>query len=253
MRIQLIKDGLVTSDRLVDQKIEFYNGPKETHEGPIRIEFVFENTADTESAIEYLKKLTGKLPIEEKVVGKRGRPSEEKPEFTSLSREILLTEAIQNSKNQDSFITYLRDREFVFITGEHLVKLIPDTYKIKERHIQDYEWLIRRTKTAKDPRADKYDVSFIIGIKILSEKRSEKVLIYMNGEFLQTKKLDIPEKAFNFKQTNLIKFPHYMTPEEREKWGIEHRQLMANPEKKASKFYERWRKDVNLGDEMKIN
>ena len=253
MRIQLIKDGLVTSDRLVDQKIEFYNGPKETHEGPIRIEFVFENTTDTEGAIQYLKKLTGKLPIEEKATGKRGRPSEEKPEFTSLSREILLNEAIQNSKNQDSFITYLRDREFVFITGEHLVKLIPDTYKIKERHIQDYEWLIRRTKTAKDPRADKYDVSFIIGIKILSEKRSEKVLIYMNGEFLQTKKLDIPEKAFNFKQTNLIKFPHYMTPEEREKWGIEHRQLMANPEKKASKFYERWRKDVNLGDEMKIN
>lgn len=250
MRIQLIKDGIPVSDRLVDQKLEFYNGPKEKHDGPIRIEFVFESSADTEGAIDYIKKLTGLVPIEQKA-GKPGRPSESAVEFTSESRQILLQEAIKAGDDQDKFITFLRTRDFVFITGEHLSKLVPEGYKIKERHLKDYEWLLRRTKMAKDPRADKFDVSFLLGIKILSD-RSNKVLIYMNGEFTENLKLEVPKKAFNFKQTNLIKFPHYMTYEEREKWGIEHRQLMSNPSKKPSKFYQRWEKDVNLGDELKV-
>ena len=56
-----------------------------------------------------------------------------------------------------------------------------------------------------------------------------------------------------FKQTNLIKYPHYMVYEDREKWGIEHRMLLQNPERKPSKFYVRWAKDVQVGDELNLN
>lgn len=251
MRIQLVKDGMISSDRLVDQKIEFYNGPKEKHDGPMRIEFVFEDSSDAEGAITYIQKLLGKLPIEQKVIGTRGRKPGEEKTFNDTSREVLLKEAIKNSQDQDKFITFLRERDFVFITGEHLKKLIPEGYNIKSRHLEQYEWLVRRIKEAKDPRADKFDIALLLGIKILSD-RSEKILLYMNGELGKNIKLEVPEKAFNFKQTNLIKFPHYMTHEEREKWGIEHRQLMANPAKKPSKFYVRWMKDVTVGDEMKL-
>lgn len=251
MRIQLVKDGLNVSDRLVDQKAEFYAGPKEVHDGPMIIEFVFEDSSDTEGAIQYLKKLTGLVPMEAKP-GPKKTATSVRDDFQGTSREVLLDEAVKASKyNQDSFITYLRERDFVFMTSDQLKTLLPESYSIKKIHFEGYEWLLRRTKIAKDPRSDKFDISLLLGIKILSE-RSDRILLYMNGENQKSIRLEVPEKAFNFKQTNLIKFPHYMIYEEREKWGIEHRQLMANPEKKPSKFYQRWVKDVKLGDELKI-
>lgn len=252
MRIQLFSNlGNQINDRLVDQKTEFYTGPKEVHEGPMRIEFVFEDASDTEGAIDYLKKLSGMVPIETKTAAKKAT-SGNKEEYDSTSREVLLDEAEKASKNnQDTFITYLRERDFVFMTSDQLKTIIPDSYKFKAVHLENYEWLVRRTKTAKDPRADKFDISLLLGIKILSE-RSDRILLYKNGENQKSIRLEVPEKAFNFKQTNLIKFPHYMIYEEREKWGIEHRQLMANPDKKPSKFYQRWIKDVDLGNELKI-
>lgn len=252
MRIQLVKDGLNISDRLVDQKTEFYIGPKEVHDGPMIIEFILEDGSDTEGAIQYLKKLTGLLPIENKPGPKKAGAPSNKEVYDGSSREILLVEAVKASKdNQDAFISYLREREFVFMTSDQLKTLLPESYKFKKVHLENYEWLLRRIKTAKDPRADKFDISMILGIKILSD-RSDRMLLYMNGENQKSIRLEVPEKALNFKQTNLIKFPHYMIYEEREKWGIEHRQLMANPDKKPSKFYQRWVKDVKLGDELKI-
>jgi hypothetical protein len=44
-----------------------------------------------------------------------------------------------------------------------------------------------------------------------------------------------------------------MTEEERLKWGFEHRSLFNTPEKKPSKFYNRWVRDVQVGDELAID
>lgn len=250
MRIQLLSPELVTeSDRLVDQTIEFYNGPKEEHKGPIKIEVILEGQSDVDKVIDYLKKLAGQLPIEQKTTQGR-KPAAQKPEMDSNSREILLTEAVKASKNQDDFIKYLRERDFVFITSEHLATLLPESYKIPKRKLEKFEWLIRCTKLAKDPRADKFDMALFIGIKILSE-RDEVMIPYMNGEKIEKITLEVPENAMGFKKTNLIKYPHYMTYEEREKWGVEHRALLNNPDKAKTKFYLRWEKDVKLSDEQK--
>ena len=70
----------------------------------------------------------------------------------------------------------------------------------------------------------------------------------MNGKFEGIKKLALPKKPMTFKQTNLIKYPHYMEYDEREKWGIEHKLLKENPERKPSKFYNRWAKDIEVGE-----
>lgn len=253
MRIQLLTpEGIVISDRLVDQNTEFYQGPKEKHESGFRIELVLDNQSDVDKAIEYLQKLSGKLPIE--IKGVQGRkPTNNKVQLNDNSREILFRESYDQAKDQDDFIKILRDKDFVFVTSEHLKTIIPESYSISSRKLESYEWLIRCIKLAKDPRADKFDPTILIGIKILSE-RSDKMVLYMNGEIWKEKlSLKVPENAIGFKKTNLIKYPHYMTYEEREKWGIEHRALLNNPEKKKSKFYLRWEKDIKLSDEQKLN
>lgn len=255
LRIQLYKDGLPISDRLVDQTTEFYNGPKEKHDGPIRVEFTFENSDDVNKGIEYLQKLSGKLPIEIKETKGRGRPTTTKEFISDNSREVMLKEAYEGSKDQDEFINTLRkNHDFVFVDSDRLKMLIPETYKIKPAHLEKYQWLIRCTKEAKDPRNDKFDLALIIGIIILPDAdRTNKMVIYTNGEFETSLKLEVPKNAMTFKQTNLIKYPHYMIYEEREKWGVEHRLLLQNPGRKPSKFYERWAKDVVVGNELKLN
>lgn len=254
LRIQLFNEnGLPISDRLVDQKTEFYQGPKEKHEGPIRVEFTLENKMDVNDCIDYLQKMVGVLPIEQKTTQGRGRPSLQKDFVPDNSREILLQDALK-SKDQDAFINLLRnEHDFVFVDSDRLKMLIPDAYSIKKRHLDKYQWLVRLTKQAKDPRNDKFDLALLIGLTILPEsERDEKFVVYMNGEFSSNHKLDLPKNAMTFKQTNLIKYPHYMIYEEREKWGIEHRLLLQTPEKKPSKFYMRWAKDIQVGDELKL-
>lgn len=255
LRIQLFnKEGLPINDRLVDQKTEFYQGPKDKHDGPLRIEFSLENQDDVNGCIEYLRKLSGDLPIEQKSTQGRGRPSLQKQFIPDNSREVMLKEALDNAKNQDEFINMLRkEHDFVFIDSDRLQMLIPEAYSIKQRHLDKYQWLVRLTKQAKDPRNDKFDLALLIGLTILPEsERDEKFVVYMNGEFTSNHKLELPKNAMTFKQTNLIKYPHYMIYDEREKWGIEHRLLLQNPERKPSKFYERWAKDIQVGDELKL-
>jgi hypothetical protein len=250
IRIQLFdNNGTPISDRLVEQSTEFYQGPKEKHDGPLRIEFSFTNTTDVAGAIEYLKKLNGTLPIEQKST--RGRKAE-KPEFVeSNNREVLLEESLAKSKNQDQFIEFLRkEHDFVFVESDRLKQLIPEGYEIKPRHFDKYQWFVRCTKKAKDPRNDKFDIALLIGIVILPDsEREDKMVIYMNGKFEGIKKLPLPKKdPLTFKQTNLIKYPHYMEYDEREKWGVEHRLLQQDENRKPSKFYNRWAKDIEVGD-----
>lgn len=254
IRIQLLtKEGIVTSDRLVDQEIEFYQGPKEKHKDPLKVEVTLTNTEDINKFITYLQKVALDLPIE--VKSPRGRTATKNHQDTALdnSREVLLEELLSTAKDQDDFIRKLREYDFIFLESDRLKQLIPEAYSIKSVHLEKYQWMIRVSKRAKDPRNDKFDLPLLIGIAIMDkESRTDKMVIYLNGTFNKSVKLEVPKNAMTFKQTNLIKYPHYMTYEEREKWSIEHRLLLNNPEKKPSKFYLRWAKDVKVGDELKL-
>lgn len=262
MRIQLLDNEQRTiSDRLVDQYTEFYQGPKNKHEGPIKVELHLDNTESLDKAINYLNQLKGDLPI--KVTAGRGRPSGstspmmiDKPganEMTMDQREELMNEALKKGTDQDKLIAFLREHNFRFMMQDFVDALKLD-FGCKKVHNDKYQWMMRLIKEAKDPANDKYDPLLVFGIKMVPE-RSPKVVVYFFKEFKKKYDIEVPKKAdFNFKTTSLSKFPKYMTYEEREKWRREHRILMNNPEThKKSKFYLRWEKDIELGDTLKIS
>lgn len=258
IRIQLFEpSGIIVSDRMIKQVPEFYAGPKDTWVGPLRIEFTLEDKEDVSGAIEYLRRLSGDLPLKVKATGtstnKKSSPGDNNDEvFDNNKEQIIIDVFNRNKDNQDNLIKELRSMGFIFITSDFLKFVIPESYKVKELHQEKYQWLVRRTKEAKDPKNDKYDPQVLIGISIM-KKRSDRVIPYFYGELKDSYKIPVPEKKpMKLSKTNLIKFPHYMTEEERLKYGQEHRLLFNNAERKPSKFYMRWFKDVVVGDELLI-
>lgn len=256
IRIQLFDDNGLFSDRMVSQLPEFYAGPKEHHHGPLRIEFTLVSKDDVTSAIEYLRTLTGDLPLKAKgttsTPGRKTSTTSNDDIFDNNKEQIIKDLLELHKDNQDTLITELRKSGFIFVHSDFLKFVIPDTYKLKDIHTTKYEWLVRRTKEAKDPKNDKYDPQILIGISIMNE-RSDRVVLYTYGEYVNRYKIPVPaKKAIKLSKTNLMKFPHYMNEEERLKYGVEHRTLFNTPDKKPSKFYMRWFKDVTVGDELKI-
>ncbi len=254
--IQLFDDeGRIISERLVKQDPEFTVGPKEAHKGPLRISFTLLESTDVEKSIVYLQKLMGNLPLSSPAKP-RGRAAGSTSPVTQedINRyQILLDDVVSAfSDNQDKFINYLRELGYIFVTGEFLKLILPETYEIKERYLGEYEFLVKRIKEAKDPRNDKFDPVLIFGIKIISE-RHPRVLTIMSGEVSKIK-VELPtDKPMTVKSTNLLKYPTYMTEEERYKFGIEHRTLFRDEAKKPTKFYMRWYRDVKVGDELKFD
>jgi len=250
--IQLYDDSGMISERMVQQTAEFYAGPKAKHTGPMRISFTMDNKDDIEGAIKYLEQLALDAPL--KAIVKPGRVTQTvKEPSLDNSLEVLLEDAKKAAKgDQDKFIEYLRRLDFVFLDSDNLLLNIPETYKVKKIYLEKYQWLIRRSKIAKDPRNDKYDPQLFIGISIFGDRDVRMVIYLYNAA---KKKLRIPfnkREAMDFTKTNLIKYPHWMNADERLKWGIEHRVLFNNPEKNRSKFYDRWSKDIKVGDELKL-
>src|SRR5690606_10287224 len=144
--------------------------------------------------------------------------------FTNDKEQVIkemLDQNKENPNNQDILIKELRGMGFVFITSDFLKYIIPDTYEISSKHKEKYQWLIKVTKYAKDPKNDKYDPQIMVGIQIM-EGRSDRVILYAYGKFVGSYRIAVPEKkAMKVGKTNLIKFPHYMNEEERLKWGFE--------------------------------
>lgn len=249
--IQLFnEDGSFESERLVSQQTEFYTGPKDKWGGPVRVTLTLADKDDVSSAIEYLERLKADRPLRDpnKKVNKAVNTN---LAVNNNHEQYLLEKISKANDNQDSLINLLRADEFMFLDSNQLLKKIPEKYEIKEIHLKKYQWLLKRDKTAKDPRNDKFDPQLLVGISIM-EERKDKIVYYLYGEYGGAKRIKLPNKAYNISKTNLIKYPHYMIHDEREKWGIEHRLLLLNEDKKPSKFYMRWYKDITVGDELKI-
>ena len=252
---KLDTNGIVLEDRMVDQNTEFSIGPKDTHGGPLNIELVLEDVTDVDKFIDYLKKLTGSLPLPQKTEpGKRGRKPSAERVIDENFRENFILQTLEASKDQDVFINNLREADFVFIESEQLMTLVPESYEIKQIHQKKYQWMLLQTKLAKNPKADKFDPSVLVGITILPDNdRSDKMVWYKNGEYVGKLESKVPSKnPLSFMETNLIKYPHYLNYEEREKWGIEHRMLLNDPTKKPSKFYQRWSAEIEVPTELQL-
>lgn len=262
IRIQLLdNESRVIDDRMVDQYMELTNGPKKTHDGPLRVELTLMNQQDIDLFKEYLDKLKGKLPIKE--IQTRGRPSTQSLSIESPREDILVQ--VEKIEDQDEVIKYLRDLGFVFLLTEDFKTYFPE-FEFENRdigkpnnsgqYLDSLSWMVRCIKRAKDPKSDKYDKMIIFGFSLI-RGREKKVVPYLYGE--RKKPLRIPIKqntAISFsKVTELTKFPVYMVEAERLKFSTEMRQLIASPDKKPSKFFLRWYKDVIFSEEnqKKIN
>ncbi len=254
----LEENGAVISDRLVDATSEYYSGPKVQHKGPIRIEVTLANTSDVASFKEYLDRLVGNLPIKQPSQG-RGRPSVATQALSESPREDILLNVeklVKEEKTQAEIIAYLRELGFVFLLTEdflHYFEGFPfdkrDVGKPTDnnQYLDSMSWMVRCIKRAKDPQADKFDPMIIFGFNILREK-SKKIVPYLYKERKEPLRASLGKAKLSFSAVEFTKFPKYQLEEERLKWSAEMRALLANPEKKPSKFFIRWAPDILLPD-----
>lgn len=235
MRIQLYDTGFnQLSDRLVDQDVEMYKGPKEVHQGPIRVEFSLFTQDDVDACLTYIQKLKGSLPLEVKV----RKSSKQISETDEGYRENLLAR-VQECETQDEAIKLLRAEGFIFLTQEDVSDY--DLFApIKKDVSAWWSWMLKLIREAKDPANNKYDLAIKFGFKIIGEKIST-CICYLFDERIE---MECPwksmDKEFNLKKTNLTKFASFMTADERMKFSKELAQLRKDPEKKPTKFFIRW-------------
>ena len=251
IRIQTFdNEGYQIQDRLVEQDIELATGPKEVHRGPLRIEVNLFEKNDVDKFMSYLQKLVGDLPIE--------TPGKAKPKTASKGKTVLEPqhrEAIINYtlslKSQDEIIDYLRSEGFEFLTHDYLESLKLDT-GITDKHKQKYQWMLKLVKRAKNPLNSKYDPTLCFGIKFVGKKLGTYV-IYLYSQLHKVAKAGWKEKRkISFKNTDMTKFPPYMVQEEKDKFLVELTDLRRFPERKPSKFFDRWAKDVEFKDKSEI-
>lgn len=263
IRITLLEDnGAVINDRLVDAGLEFYQGPKVQHNGPLRLEVTLTNQGDIQNLKNYLDQLTGNLPIKPVSVG-RGRPSSTATTqaIESPREDILLKveEMAKNGNTQTDVIKYLRELGFVFLLTEDFLHYFEDfpfntkdigTPTDNKQYLDSLSWMVRCVKKAKDPMADKFDPMIIFGFNILRPS-SRKVVSYLYKERKSPLRIETGKKVLSFNTVEFTKFPKYMLEDERLKFSSEQRQLLQNPSKKPSKFFLRWVKDVEFPDSIK--
>lgn len=252
LRIQLFDDeGFQVQDRLVEQDIELYQGPKDVHKGPMRIEVNLWEQKDIDGFIEYLKKMRGELPMH--------APGKHKPKKTGSKialepqhREQIL-DYIKGLETQDKVIAYLREEGFEFVTYEYLESLeLADKTGIIDKHKEKYQWMLKLVKKAKNPLNSKYDPTLCFGFKIVG-KKLESFVIYLYGEKHSVQKKPWKDtKKLSFKNTEMINFPPYMMQEEKDKFRAELAHYRQYPEKKLSKFFKRWMKDVEFRNQEEM-
>lgn len=177
---------------------------------------------------------------------KRHKPSKDNQNWEDY-REKFIRDAIEKSKNnQDAFIHILRENDFVFMDSITLLDRFPNLSKhISKIKLGKYQWMLKVLKFGVSPEKDSFDPLILIGIKI-SPERDRKIVVYHNKKFLYSLLMEIPKRLDGVKPkpVQLIKYPDWMTYDERQKWGKEHRKLLADPELKPSKFYDLYNTDI---------
>ena len=261
IRVSLLSDnGAVTSDRLVDAYTELNTGPKEAHNGPIRIEITLTSSNEIANFKAYLDRLTGILPL--KVTAGRGRPATgSNVELENPREEILadITKMAEEGKSQKDIIKYLRGLGFIFMLTEDFLQYFPEfPFNHKDvnnphengQYLNSLSWMVRQIKQAKVPKSDKYDPQLIFGFSIINGP-SKKVVPYIFKERKKPLRVNPAKKTLSFSTVGFTKYPTYMREDERLKFSTEIRQLLNGQRKKPSTFFNRWVKDVRFPDNIK--
>lgn len=236
----------VTSDRLVSQGPEFATGPKEKHDGPLAVEVMLADQKDIDDFLIYLQRLKGMMPMRE--VKKRGRSAGSTTKLKSTEARQAFVKAITEKAESSSLsglLEELRSYGYIMLTGEYFKLLgLNEKIGISEKILDSHLVMVNRTRKAKDPKNDKYDPYFILAFK----NDSEKIRFYEVGEKVKRMKVTLSKKKMKtVEDSEVLKFPHYMTEEERLKFSIEHRKVLDNPEHNKTKFYKRWVDHVEKG------
>ena len=149
-----------------------------------------------------------------------------------------------------------RELGFVFLLTEDFLHYFEDFPFDKKdigkptdnnQYLDSMSWMVRCIKRAKDPQSDKFDPMILFGFNILREK-SKKIVPYLYKERKNPLRASLGKAKLSFSAVEFTKFPKYQLEEERLKWSAEMRSLLANPEKKPSKFFTRWASDILLPD-----
>lgn len=242
---------IIQSDRLVDQMTELNNGGEEAENYYVTLEITIFDQSSAQLAKTYIDQITGDLPS-----FFRNSPTNNKGQKIAgplmHDNYMELISEISKLKNQEVLIEKLRGMGYFFYATDHLIELgLP--IQIERDLDTKYQWLVKRTKEAKDPQNDKIDSNFIVGVKIVG-KKFEKVLVYYRNPqspdlFLKRQppiKMSWPEEPqINYKKIKVtLKFPSVMTHDDRKKWRNENEKVKRNPNYVPTKFYERWKPDI---------
>lgn len=240
IRVQLFDpDFNQLSDKLVAQDLELKIGPKEPHNGPLKVEVCLFEETDINLFIEYLQRLHGTLPMN--VPGKRGRKrikaDPESEEFSSEFVDMLLDTP---SRDADEFGELVEKEGFIF-TSYQLLKDLELPVNLPEDYIEpdDYRLLIRLIRKAKNPLNNKYDPTLILAVSKMKDD-PRVVVIHFNKEVGELELENFKASKIKVPTSNMTKFPTFMTQEERNKFRVERDKLIKEPEKEATKFYKRW-------------
>jgi hypothetical protein len=238
IRIQLF-DGEFNQlhDKLIAQDLELKIGPKESHKGPLKIEACLFEPEDVKSFIEYLLRLQGHIPLVTR--GKRGR-KKTRPDSDSTNFADTLIDSIVDITDADELFDILQKEGFIFSSYQLLKDLglpvnLPEEYTDPD----DYRILIRLTRKAKNPLNDQYDPTLLLAVSRIKDE--SKVLIFQFNKLVETMEMDnLKSSKIKVPNSNLTKFPHFMTQEERNKFRVEKEKLIKESERDPSKFYKRW-------------
>jgi len=240
MRLQLFdKDFNQIDDRLVSQNTEIYKGVKEVWEGPLKVEVCLFSKTDVDDFKNYLDQLVGNLPIEESRKRKRGRKKLSK---TSPDYRKEFGVEFDKAVVAGNPIDWVKEEGFIFTSLDFLKDLgLPFTIP-EEIEPDDFKWMVRLTKRAKNPLNNKYDPTILIGIEKLSTgkiKKARYVLVTPDGIDLDMEG-DLVSKSLKVPPQVKVKFPHFLTPEERVRLSLEIGELRKDDTKKPSPLYRRW-------------
>lgn len=242
-------EGIITSDRLVDQALELNSGCKDNFEGPVTLEITLGHKDTLPALIEYLRQLNGQIPLSEKAT--TYIPKSKIVIMAHEAYEAFIRDLTQ-IKDQVKLIEYLRPLGFNFYTDQHLEDL-GIKINLKEKHNR-YQFMLKRVKETKDPLTEKLDEHLAIAIKVVGNHVDKIHFYYKNPEnpsqealeHIKLIKMPWPDNhTINFKKAKIgYKFPKHMHMDDRQKWRREHAILERYPDKKPSKFYTRWQPDV---------
>src|SRR5690606_29938328 len=106
-------------------------------------------------------------------------------------KEIFLN--IKKQPSMEAVIDYLEGINFRWVNFQFLeeLKIVGKfEHTAGDNILKNYQWLVRMTRQAKDPKNDRFDFTFMVGIKFIGKHEDKLMVLYKDKKF----KLNMPWK-----------------------------------------------------------